>query len=166
MLVATSLVRGRRWHAAAPVSDHLSLIGLTYYVAARYTPPLRSARAFWALTCAPCCFSLSWMSATDAVQLLSPGYACSLDGVFTSVTADLFCRPTAVVGLAFFVVGTVHQAKCHRILADLKKSRLAKRGGRRAGYGVPCGDWFDFSSCAHYLVRPTPALLARCIAAN
>jgi hypothetical protein len=91
------------------------------------------------------------MPATEAVQLFSQH--CSFDGIRASALPELLCNKPAVVGAAIFAVGTWHQAKCHWILAELKKSRQPARRGSRARYGVPCGDWFEFSSCAHYLVR-------------
>lgn len=94
--------------------------------------------------------SLSWMPATETMQLFTQHSACSFDGIRASALPDLLCSTPAVVGAAIFAVGTRHQAKCHSILAELK---AARQSGSRARYGVPRGDWFEFSSCAHYLVR-------------
>ena len=58
-----------------------------------------------------------------------------------------------MLGAAIFVFGTVHQAKCHRILAELKASRRPTLVRNCRRYGIPRGSWFEYCSCAHYLVR-------------
>lgn len=134
--------------------------GLTYYVVARCLLPCAAClpNACY-LTRVPrtAHFSLSWMPATEAVRLLSPPDACSIGGIARELLPpDALCRRTRAVGAAIFAFGTVHQAKCHRILAMLSASKQPARGGRDAGrraYSIPRGDWFEFSSCAHYLVR-------------
>ena len=59
-------------------------------------------------------------------------------------------QPLHVFGAAVFVLGSVHQFRCHRILRRLRAA--APVAGARA-YGIPRGDWFERVSCAHYLVR-------------
>lgn len=85
--------------------------------------------------------------------LFSPATACSVGGVLAFIAPRVVCRPTTVVGAAIFVFGTLHQTKCHRILAELKASMQPARGTTRRRYGIPRGDWFEYCSSAHYLVR-------------
>uniref|UniRef100_A0A7S0GX38 3-oxo-5-alpha-steroid 4-dehydrogenase C-terminal domain-containing protein n=1 Tax=Amorphochlora amoebiformis TaxID=1561963 RepID=A0A7S0GX38_9EUKA len=49
-----------------------------------------------------------------------------------------------VPGILLFLVGSYHQHKCHKILAQLRR-------GPERRYGVPFGDWFQIVSCPHYL---------------
>ncbi|KAK3244549.1 hypothetical protein CYMTET_45842 [Cymbomonas tetramitiformis] len=65
-----------------------------------------------------------------------------------------------LLGVLTFAQGSLHQHRCHRILATLRSSRPAltdKTPARKPSttdegqvYKIPCGDWFDFLSCAHY----------------
>lgn len=56
------------------------------------------------------------------------------------------------LGAAVFAWGSVHQHRCHAILAALRSSSN-KGVDSRSGYGVPRGDWFQLVSCAHYLAE-------------
>lgn len=52
-----------------------------------------------------------------------------------------------IVGAAVFLIGTVHQACCHAILAALRP-----RGSiAQSEYRIPHGDWFERVSCPHFL---------------
>ena len=97
--------------------------------------------------------SLSLLPATSAVQLLSPAPIGSFKRVVGSLSHAAFAKPTTVLGSAIFAFGSVHQAKCHRILAELKASCRLRRAANRRRYGIPRGSWFEFCSCGHYLVR-------------
>ena len=103
--------------------------------------------------CWGCTPSFSLIPAANAVQLLSPAPICSFERAVDSISPAAFAKLTTVLGAAIFAFGSVHQAKCHRILAELKASCRLMRAGNRRRYGIPRGSWFEFCSCAHYLVR-------------
>lgn len=45
------------------------------------------------------------------------------------------------LGLFVFLLGSRHQYTCHKILRDLRET---------CQYGIPRGDWFEYSSSPHY----------------
>ncbi|KAJ1627670.1 3-oxo-5-alpha-steroid 4-dehydrogenase-domain-containing protein [Pavlovales sp. CCMP2436] len=51
--------------------------------------------------------------------------------------------------VAVYAWGSLHQHRCHRILAELRGPGV---GAARA-YAVPYGDWFAHVSCPHYLAE-------------
>lgn len=51
--------------------------------------------------------------------------------------------PWTVAGVLLFVYASVHQYRCHAILARLKKEHK--------GYAIPRGDWFERVVAPHYL---------------
>ena len=65
------------------------------------------------------------------------------------------------LGLLLFVWASLHQYKCHRILADLRKPRATEEDKAAAkvssasdsSYGLPKGDWFCYVSSPHYLAE-------------
>ncbi|ORZ01121.1 3-oxo-5-alpha-steroid 4-dehydrogenase-domain-containing protein [Syncephalastrum racemosum] len=48
-----------------------------------------------------------------------------------------------VAGVLLFIYASVHQYRCHAILANLKK--------KQKGYVIPRGDWFEYVVSPHYL---------------
>ncbi|GMH02811.1 hypothetical protein Nepgr_004650 [Nepenthes gracilis] len=54
------------------------------------------------------------------------------------------------IGLAIFLWGSVHQCRCHTILGKLRED---KEHTAENQYVIPCGDWFDLVSSAHYLAE-------------
>eukprot|EP00250_Pteridium_aquilinum_P013158 c21166_g3_i1 orf=133-1062(+) len=52
---------------------------------------------------------------------------------------------------AIFFWGSVHQHRCHVILASLRSSEMMKKDD--AQYKIPYGDWFEYVSSAHYLAE-------------
>ncbi|PWA44730.1 3-oxo-5-alpha-steroid 4-dehydrogenase family protein [Artemisia annua] len=61
------------------------------------------------------------------------------------ITPFLELRSYTWIGATIFLWGWVHQRRCHEILGSLRKKpeNLGK-------YLIPYGDWFEFSSSAHY----------------
>ena len=53
------------------------------------------------------------------------------------------------VGLSLFAWASLHQYRCHKILANLR----AKRNNSDHSYYLPKGDWFEYVSCPHYLAE-------------
>ncbi|XP_078445976.1 3-oxo-5-alpha-steroid 4-dehydrogenase family protein [Wolffia australiana] len=51
------------------------------------------------------------------------------------------------VGAVIFFWGWIHQFRCHKILGSLRKETRANE------YFIPRGDWFEVSSCPHYLAE-------------
>ena len=74
-------------------------------------------------------------------HVYSPPFFCS----FTWQQAGHQSASTAALGTAVFLYGTLHQWRCHRILARMPKPATA------TGYRPPQGNWFDVDPCAHYL---------------
>ena len=60
-----------------------------------------------------------------------------------------------VAGTVVFLYGSLHQYRCHRILAGMKADAYHSA---KQPYRLPAGDWFDLVPCGHYLVR----FCARC----
>ncbi|XP_066575997.1 polyprenal reductase isoform X2 [Amia ocellicauda] len=56
-----------------------------------------------------------------------------------------------VVGLMLFVWASVHQHRCHVILANLRKGSSGTVVSLK--HGVPHGDWFQLVSCPHYFAE-------------
>ena len=54
-----------------------------------------------------------------------------------------------VVGLSLFAWASLHQHRCHKILANLR----ARRNNSDHSYYLPKGDWFEYVSCPHYLAE-------------
>ena len=54
-----------------------------------------------------------------------------------------------IVGLSLFVWASVHQHRCHKILANLR----TRRNNSDHSYHLPKGDWFEYVSCPHYLAE-------------
>ena len=53
------------------------------------------------------------------------------------------------VGLSLFAWASLHQYRCHKILANLR----AERNNFDHSYYLPKGDWFEYVSCPHYLAE-------------
>lgn len=54
----------------------------------------------------------------------------------------------AWVGATIFLWGWIHQRHCHAILGLLRENKEQANE-----YIIPCGDWFKYVSCAHYLAE-------------
>lgn len=54
-----------------------------------------------------------------------------------------------IVGLSLFVWASVHQHRCHKILANLR----TRRNNSDHSYHLPKGDWFEYVSSPHYLAE-------------
>lgn len=56
------------------------------------------------------------------------------------------------VAVGMFLWSSIHQHKCHQILADLRNAR--KNGSQEDhSYRQPNGDWFELVSCPHFLAE-------------
>eukprot|EP00117_Sycon_ciliatum_P029969 scpid80500/ scgid23739/ Probable polyprenol reductase 2 len=73
-----------------------------------------------------------------------------IEGSPFALDAPVSCPSVPTLSLVRYVIATVlfawasyHQHMCHRILGSLRKPGDTK-------YYVPHGDWFDYSSSAHY----------------
>nr|CAB3485501.1 unnamed protein product [Digitaria exilis] len=51
------------------------------------------------------------------------------------------------IGMAIFIWGWLHQFCCHAILGSLREHKNSDE------YVIPCGDWFSYVSCPHYLAE-------------
>jgi 3-oxo-5-alpha-steroid 4-dehydrogenase 3 len=81
------------------------------------------------------------------------GFAVGAGFYILAPLAMVQCRVThqynlGLLGLGLFIFGfgSIHQTRCHSILRELKN----KGNGR---YSLPTGDWFEYSSSAHYLAE-------------
>jgi len=54
---------------------------------------------------------------------------------------------TTLVGLVLFFYSSLHQYRCHRILASLRE------GKTESLFAIPHSDWFEYVSCPHYLAE-------------
>ena len=67
-----------------------------------------------------------------------------------SLSLNISCQPASTVmstgAVLLFVWASLHQFKCHKILADLRKEN-------KGVYGIPRGDWFNFVSSPHYFAE-------------
>ncbi|CAN0890455.1 Polyprenol reductase 2 [Linum grandiflorum] len=52
------------------------------------------------------------------------------------------------IAAAVFLWGWIHQLRCHAILGSLRS-----QGKKMDEYVIPCGDWFELVSSAHYLAE-------------
>ncbi|EDV27606.1 uncharacterized protein TRIADDRAFT_53471 [Trichoplax adhaerens] len=73
------------------------------------------------------------------------------DGSFLTSDGDTFrlkdlSTATNIIGVCIFCWGSLHQHRCHNILAQLRVGSSSHNN-----YGVPRGDWFNYVSCPHYL---------------
>ena len=71
-----------------------------------------------------------------------------------------FLRWYHCLGILLFVWASLHQHKCHKILAGLRKPQpsATETAGKIPGtpdhsYGLPKGDWFYYVSSPHYLAE-------------
>ncbi|XP_053112945.1 polyprenol reductase isoform X2 [Hemicordylus capensis] len=55
------------------------------------------------------------------------------------------------LGLLMFVWASIHQHKCHVILANLRKNKSGKVV--HLDHSIPFGDWFEMVSCPHYFAE-------------
>lgn len=53
---------------------------------------------------------------------------------------------TNALGICTFCWASLHQHRCHNILAQLRRGDLSQ-----SCYGIPTGDWFNYVACPHYL---------------
>ncbi|XP_062185949.1 polyprenol reductase 1-like [Phragmites australis] len=51
------------------------------------------------------------------------------------------------IGAVIFILGSLHQMRCHAILGSLREHKDSDE------YVIPCGDWFSRVSCPHYLAE-------------
>ncbi|XP_053258685.1 polyprenol reductase [Podarcis raffonei] len=56
-----------------------------------------------------------------------------------------------VLGVLMFIWASVHQHRCHVILANLRKNKSGKV--LNLDHSIPFGDWFEFVSCPHYFAE-------------
>ncbi|XP_063166218.1 polyprenol reductase [Candoia aspera] len=56
-----------------------------------------------------------------------------------------------VLGLLMFCWASVHQHRCHVILANLRKDKSGKVF--TTDHSIPFGDWFEMVSCPHYFAE-------------
>ncbi|XP_018085471.1 polyprenol reductase-like [Xenopus laevis] len=56
-----------------------------------------------------------------------------------------------ILGLTLYIWASLHQYRCHCILANLRKS--ASGTIMHLNYAIPTGDWFEKVSCPHYLAE-------------
>eukprot|EP00079_Xenopus_tropicalis_P026851 XP_012820873.1 PREDICTED: polyprenol reductase isoform X1 [Xenopus tropicalis] len=61
------------------------------------------------------------------------------------------CHWYHILGLALYIWASLHQYRCHCILAGLRKS--ASGNVINLNHSVPCGDWFERVSCPHYFAE-------------
>jgi len=57
-----------------------------------------------------------------------------------------------VVGLCLFTWASLHQHRCHRILANLRDHGV-RRNLSVHSYSLPQGDWFEYVSSPHYFAE-------------
>ncbi|XP_075422535.1 polyprenal reductase isoform X1 [Ascaphus truei] len=55
------------------------------------------------------------------------------------------------LGMMLYIWASIHQYRCHVILANLRKSKAGKIVNMN--HAVPSGDWFDRVSCPHYFAE-------------
>ena len=98
----------------------------------------------------------------------------SLPGLSSYVNADasreLVSGPLGtltwhhVFGVCLFLWASYHQNRCHRILADLRKTPRSERSSNgSASYSVPYGDWFTYVSSPHYFAEILLYLGVSCV---
>ncbi|KAJ1215139.1 hypothetical protein NDU88_002748 [Pleurodeles waltl] len=56
-----------------------------------------------------------------------------------------------ILGVLIYLWASVHQHRCHKILANLRKNKSGEV--INMGHNVPSGDWFDRVSCPHYFAE-------------
>lgn len=56
-----------------------------------------------------------------------------------------------ILGIMMYIWASVHQHRCHVILANLRKSKSGKVVS--LNHSVPFGDWFERVSCPHYFAE-------------
>ncbi|XP_061440600.1 polyprenol reductase [Rhineura floridana] len=56
-----------------------------------------------------------------------------------------------ILGVLMFIWASVHQHRCHVILANLRKNKLGKVVN--LDHSIPFGDWFELVSCPHYFAE-------------
>ncbi|KAM4710318.1 polyprenal reductase [Discoglossus pictus] len=71
----------------------------------------------------------------------------------TVSVADLLmqARWYHAIGVMLYIWASLHQYRCHVILANLRKSKSGKILNLK--HAVPCGDWFERVSCPHYFAE-------------
>uniref|UniRef100_K7FX70 Polyprenal reductase n=2 Tax=Pelodiscus sinensis TaxID=13735 RepID=K7FX70_PELSI len=55
------------------------------------------------------------------------------------------------LGIMMYIWASVHQYRCHVILANLRKNKSGKIVN--LSHNVPFGDWFERVSCPHYFAE-------------
>lgn len=71
-----------------------------------------------------------------------------------SVSAEDVLRQTRwhhILGILIYIWASVHQHRCHEILANLRKTKSGEVVNME--HKVPYGDWFDRVSCPHYFAE-------------
>uniref|UniRef100_A0A8C0GZD4 Polyprenal reductase n=1 Tax=Chelonoidis abingdonii TaxID=106734 RepID=A0A8C0GZD4_CHEAB len=56
-----------------------------------------------------------------------------------------------ILGIMMYIWASVHQHRCHVILANLRKSKSGKVVS--LNHSIPFGDWFERVSCPHYFAE-------------
>ncbi|KAM4810575.1 polyprenal reductase [Rhinophrynus dorsalis] len=56
-----------------------------------------------------------------------------------------------ILGLMLYIWASLHQYRCHVILANLRKDKSGEI--INMSHVVPCGDWFEKVSCPHYFAE-------------
>lgn len=60
----------------------------------------------------------------------------------------MFFRWNYYIAMGIFLWASLHQHRCHKILANLRNPKKKDHS-----YHQPNGDWFELVSCPHYLAE-------------
>ncbi|KAI8334998.1 3-oxo-5-alpha-steroid 4-dehydrogenase-domain-containing protein [Chlamydoabsidia padenii] len=85
----------------------------------------------------------TWLEGVGALSLWPDGYQKQ------DSTRSGIC---IILGLTLFLYASIHQFKCHSILASLRsdKKKDDDHNKQTTHYHIPYGDWFDYLVAPHY----------------